>query len=221
MLDARPWGHGPHAPGAAPRASGDSPGAAGLRSVAGAAGAGDESSDAVRRSEKASGAMSSINVARHPPGDAEDAASVAMLVAAGVVARNPLALAHFANHPAAGVPPNVLPCPYDLELAAPDHAESEDRQREGASASAATFAAAAAVRPSVPNAPFSGDKGNWVSRLVEPPSAASRRVHGLVLVACRPLEDEELFLNYRLNPEHPCPDWYQHVDIEEDRRRWG
>ena len=47
------------------------------------------------------------------------------------------------------------------------------------------------------------------------------RLRGLAFVATRELQDEELFLNYRLNPANPRPDWYTPVDLEEDKRRWN
>ena len=47
------------------------------------------------------------------------------------------------------------------------------------------------------------------------------RLRGLAFVATRELQDEELFLNYRLNPANPRPDWYMPVDLEEDKRRWN
>lgn len=31
----------------------------------------------------------------------------------------------------------------------------------------------------------------------------------------------QLFLNYRLSPHVPRPDWYTPVDAEEERRRWA
>ena len=45
----------------------------------------------------------------------------------------------------------------------------------------------------------------------------------VALVATRPLHDEELFLNYRLNPNAAggLPDWYSSIDEEEDARRWS
>ena len=43
---------------------------------------------------------------------------------------------------------------------------------------------------------------------------------GLLLVATREIKDEELFLNYRLNPKTRRPEWYAPVDEEEDLRRW-
>ena len=33
-------------------------------------------------------------------------------------------------------------------------------------------------------------------------------------------EEEELYLNYRLNPRNPYPEWYTPCDKEEDARRW-
>lgn len=44
----------------------------------------------------------------------------------------------------------------------------------------------------------------------------------LALVALRSIADEEVLLNYRLNPSLPSlPPWYHSVDEEEDRRRWS
>jgi hypothetical protein len=44
---------------------------------------------------------------------------------------------------------------------------------------------------------------------------------GMVCVARRRIQDEELFLNYRLNPAHPYPDWYAQPDPREAERRWA
>ena len=44
---------------------------------------------------------------------------------------------------------------------------------------------------------------------------------GIALIATRSLKDEELFLNYRLNPKNKNPEWYVPVDVEEDKRRWS
>jgi hypothetical protein len=48
------------------------------------------------------------------------------------------------------------------------------------------------------------------------------RLLGVAIVASRPLEDEELFINYRLNPNclQGLPEWYCPIDEEEDSRRW-
>lgn len=45
-------------------------------------------------------------------------------------------------------------------------------------------------------------------------------IKGIAFVATRELQDEELLLNYRLNPQVQKPEWYIPVDIEEDKRRW-
>lgn len=44
---------------------------------------------------------------------------------------------------------------------------------------------------------------------------------GLALVATRPLQDEELLLNYRLSTHVARPAWYSPVDEAEDARRWA
>jgi hypothetical protein len=46
--------------------------------------------------------------------------------------------------------------------------------------------------------------------------------NSLAIVATRPIADEEVFINYRFNPESPAlPDWYEDCDSEESRRRWS
>ncbi|XP_065832643.1 SET domain-containing protein 9-like [Oscarella lobularis] len=42
----------------------------------------------------------------------------------------------------------------------------------------------------------------------------------LVMVTTRHVQDEELLVNYRLNPKGQLPEWYFPVDGEEDKRRW-
>lgn len=53
-------------------------------------------------------------------------------------------------------------------------------------------------------------------------SVQESRLLGVAIVALRPLEDEELFINYRLNPNclQGLPEWYHPIDEEEDSRRW-
>ena len=45
-------------------------------------------------------------------------------------------------------------------------------------------------------------------------------IKGLAFVAVREIRDEEILLNYRLNPQVQKPAWYSPVDLEEDTRRW-
>jgi len=46
-------------------------------------------------------------------------------------------------------------------------------------------------------------------------------LRSLILVALEPIQDTELFLNYRFNPANKYPSWYSQPDIEEANRRWG
>ena len=46
-------------------------------------------------------------------------------------------------------------------------------------------------------------------------------ITGLALVATRPLQDEEILLNYRLSTHVDRPSWYHSVDKAEDERRWS
>lgn len=119
--------------------------------------------------------------------------------------RNPLALAHYANHPAKGMQPNVMICPYDFPLTESD------------------------MRAYIPNILFGNADvkmrrfGNfWFKSGVSKTSESNvPTLKTLVLVATRALQDEELFLNYRLSNTKRRPEWYAPVDEEEDRRRWS
>ncbi|XP_057477689.1 uncharacterized protein LOC130765310 isoform X1 [Actinidia eriantha] len=121
--------------------------------------------------------------------------------------RNPLALAHFANHPAKGTVPNVMLCPYDFPLSEKD------------------------MRTYIPNVAFgSGEEvkmkrfgGFWFKSWGSSNGGADDVcvMKTLVLVATRALSDEEVLLNYRLSNSKRRPSWYAPVDEEEDRRRWS
>ncbi|KAJ3680273.1 hypothetical protein LUZ60_016551 [Juncus effusus] len=120
--------------------------------------------------------------------------------------RNPLAFAHFANHPSKGISPNVMLCPYDFPL-------SEKN-----------------TRVYLPNVVFGGDEVASMRRFgtVWFKSWGARKeggklgfIRGLVLVATRVLENEEVFLNYRLSNVKRRPEWYVPVDLDEDKRRWS
>lgn len=120
--------------------------------------------------------------------------------------RNPLAYAHYANHPAKDMTPNVMICPYDFPL-------TEEN-----------------MRAYIPNIPFGNGNEvsmrkfgsfwfkSWKSRsnTMDVPIIKS-----LVLVATRGVSNEEIFLNYRLSNLKRRPSWYTSVDEEEDRRRWS
>jgi hypothetical protein len=120
--------------------------------------------------------------------------------------RNPLALAHFANHPPKGVEPNVMVCSYDFPL-------NEKNMR--------TY---------IPNIAFGlGQDVNmkrfgsfWFKSGKSSNNGGEFPVlKTLVLVATRAICDEEALLNYRLSNSKRRPSWYAPVDEEEDRRRWS
>ena len=134
--------------------------------------------------------------------------------------RHPAALAHLANHPPPGTAPNVVvaavdwaPPPEDApELRAyfpvVDYAEGSSSSSGGSEESDGDD----------PPRGRGGGGGGYLGR--RPRGGA---VPGVALVALRDLEDEELFLNYRLNPNAPggLPSWYSSVDPDEDERRWA
>ena len=122
--------------------------------------------------------------------------------------RNPLAFAHFANHPSKGMSPNVMVCPYDFPLTEQD------------------------MRAYIPNVLFGSSNevkmkrfgSFWFKSGSSNKSELDAHVpvlKTLVLVATRALCDEEVLLNYRLSNSKRRPAWYTPVDEEEDRRRWS
>ncbi|XP_076881873.1 uncharacterized protein LOC143530138 [Bidens hawaiensis] len=121
--------------------------------------------------------------------------------------RNPLALGHFANHPAKGMEPNVMVCPYDFPLS-----------EKG-------------MRAYIPNVVFGGVEevkmkrfgSFWFKSRGESNDGqlTGPVMKGLALVATRLISNEEVYLNYRLSNSKRRPYWYTPVDEEEDRRRWS
>lgn len=120
--------------------------------------------------------------------------------------RNPLAFAHYANHPAKDMAPNVMVSPYDFPLTEKN------------------------MRLYIPNISFgNGEEVNmkrfgsfWFKSWKSGSHVSDVPIlKTLVLVATRHLCDEELLLNYRLSNSKRRPSWYTPVDEEEDRRRWS
>lgn len=118
--------------------------------------------------------------------------------------RNPLALAHFANHPAKGMVPNVMICPYDFPLTEKD------------------------MRHYIPNISFGNAEevnmrrfGSFWFKWGSGSGLSTPVLKTLVLVATRAICEEEVLLNYRLSNSKRRPVWYSPVDEEEDRRRWS
>ncbi|XP_019451104.1 PREDICTED: uncharacterized protein LOC109353330 isoform X2 [Lupinus angustifolius] len=120
-----------------------------------------------------------------------------------VEGRNPLALGHFANHPAKGMLPNVMICHYDFPL-------TENN-----------------MRLYIPNILFGNEEENvksfdrfWSkSKLSKDSETHVPTLKTLVLVATRALQDEELLMNYRFNNSKQWPEWYVPVDEDEDLSR--
>lgn len=120
--------------------------------------------------------------------------------------RNPLAFAHFANHPAKDMVPNVMVCTYDFPLTEKN------------------------MRTYIPNISFGNGEEvkmkkfgtfwfkSWRSSSYESEIPILKT---LVLVATRAICNEEVLLNYRLSNLKRRPSWYTPVDEEEDRRRWS
>ncbi|KAL2329145.1 hypothetical protein Fmac_022572 [Flemingia macrophylla] len=112
---------------------------------------------------------------------------------------NPLAVAQFANHPAKGVLPNVMICPYDFPL-------TEN-----------------SMRVYIPNIVFGNAEVGmkrfgsfWFkSGLSRNSQSQVPILKTVVLVATRALEDEELLLNYKLSNSKEWPEWYAPVDEED------
>ncbi|DBA87502.1 TPA: hypothetical protein ACH3X1_004532 [Trebouxia sp. C0004] len=109
--------------------------------------------------------------------------------------RHPLALAHYANHPAAGTHPNVMVAAFTYN------------PRQGEDAWLAAY---------MPNVMYHEAGGQEATEH----AMQDQQTKGLVFVATRQIQDEEVLLNYRLNPQVQKPSWYAPVDEEEDKRRW-
>ena len=150
--------------------------------------------------------------ARDTPGkrwDADEAqvAAAQAATAAEVERRNPLAVAHFANHPSSGpsFKPNVMMCPFDFPTSV--------LEASGLSLSD--------LRAYVPNVVFR-PRARAVAHFHDDEDEEEESVVPMVLmVAKEPVKDEELFLNYRLSPHVTRPPWYVPVDDKEDHRRWA
>lgn len=117
---------------------------------------------------------------------------------ADLTQQNPYALAHKINHPASGSRTNVLQVSFDfpgdpLELSC----FPED------------------LRHLIPN-----KNAKDPTILGTPDRSALMR--SLVVLASEPVEDgQELYMDYRLNPEAGAlPSWYSHADKAQAMRRW-
>jgi hypothetical protein len=159
------------------------------------------------------------------------------------------AAGQYVNHPPPGGSPNALQYALTLDsrtLPARVHSRLPNRPWRAASAAVpgdgggkcAATGRGASLEPKLTRRP---GQGGLVSRTlhaledmairqriagVEVTSSRGRlpshaAISGLAIVAVRPMEDEEVFINYRFNPASPSlPDWYVDCNPEESRRRW-
>lgn len=154
--------------------------------------------------------------------------------------RNPYALAHFANHPAPGQPPNAMLAPVDFEGGAfgGERGSGDDNDSLPAELRAylpfAPYEAAAAmtVWPVERALKMRGEEAAMevaARGSSSPLNAAAcrelalRPARGLALVSLRPLADgEEIVFDYRLSPGMlGRPSWYVPCDEEAEDRRWA
>ena len=161
---------------------------------------------------------------------------------------NPLNVAHMTNHPPRGARPNVVPAPIEFNRTVPrelvaalpnvsyfysspkQRALLEGRSGDGGKADAPIMTTDGMQAPSVQpkqQARTSQRRGlaDWfrasLADGIRPPEPDDGRpLKGIALVATQPLKDQELFLNYRLNPQNENPEWYVPVDLDEVKRRW-
>lgn len=139
----------------------------------------------------------------------------------------PLSVAHTVNHPPAGASPNVLPAPVDWDSSLPaellpllpnvSYFRSTGAQRLLAAGAEGNKRDGELAAPSGLAGLFRAS----IAESIRPTGSHEGAVlKGLGFIAARELKDEELFLNYRLNPRNGYPSWYTPVDPEEDQRRW-
>ena len=117
---------------------------------------------------------------------------------------NPFAVAQWCNHPPPGILPNVVTATLDW---VPEYSKGSLLQ----------------TREYFPVIQYGASHEQVKGSVQLPMITQDVIVSGLALIAIRDIEDEEVFLNYRLNPNaiNSLPDWYHPVDKEEDIRRWS
>ncbi|CAM9095055.1 unnamed protein product, partial [Hapterophycus canaliculatus] len=125
---------------------------------------------------------------------------------AGLLPSSPLTFAHAANHPPRGSAANVLQVAYDFPALSDDDVGISKGGRFPEH-----------LRPLVPNRYHLEPRAIFGGKLDR-----SAMVETVVLVASRGgLHDEEVFMDYRFNPNMPHPDWYSPVDPEATAKMWS
>ncbi|CAN0300413.1 unnamed protein product [Pylaiella littoralis] len=125
---------------------------------------------------------------------------------AGLLPSSPLTFAHAANHPPKGEAANVLQVAYDYPALS-----------DGDVGIAKGGRFPERLRPLVPNRYHRPPKAVFGGKLDQ-----SAMVETVVLVACRGgLHNQEVFMDYRFNPNMPHPDWYSPVDPTATDKMWA
>lgn len=150
-----------------------------------------------------------------------------------VEGRHPLACGHYINHPPKGTSPNVMIAPFNVHLAAGvgyvcTSAPFLTITMKGIYKTMYGARVITCMQPcaGVRKHQCAGEEHlraffPYVTCTATLAGILDSGVAGLALVARRQLQDEELLLDYRLNPHHPRPAWYEPVDSIAENRRWS
>jgi hypothetical protein len=127
---------------------------------------------------------------------------------------NPYALGHLVRHPPVGVLPNVMRLQVDF-MATP---------KEAGPGADGLLPFPAALRDYIPN-PWGADVG--LGQQLYGGLEQGVWAKGMALIALRPLWNEELFVDWALNPyasggsgRKALPAWYTPLDVDAARRIW-
>lgn len=137
----------------------------------------------------------------------------------------PLSAAQRVNHPPRASAPNVLPAPVLWDKSVPaellEFLPNVSYERSSHAQRALLLGSSTDEPPRRWN--LTDVFRDSIAQSVKPAydEEVGPVLKGLAFVATRPIEDEELFLNYRLNPANEKPSWYEPVDMDEDQRRWA
>lgn len=135
-------------------------------------------------------------------------------VAEGAELVHPFALGHLVNHPPTGVKANCLQFMLDVDVAKLPDGARELLPNEN-------FADVAGLLERVENEAYR-QRVPGSTRFVRKGGGASGVRRTVALVAMRDIRDEEVFMNYRFNPQAPgLPEWYHDCDPEGSKRRWN
>lgn len=125
---------------------------------------------------------------------------------------HPFANAHLINHPPPGAQPNTLQFMIDFDLVTlpPPLRHLVPVENSMQPVSHLDRLENLAIRQALP--------GLSLRQRAIPENQIRRTI---AIVALAQLADEELFFNYRFNPQLEAPDWYHDCDPQTSQRRWS